>query len=91
MKIRLYFVSNSSSSSFAINKKYLSPYQIQLIKDHKNCGEEYADSDPWEIRERKNNIEGSTTMANFDFHEYLKKIGVKEEWIELGTEFCWDI
>lgn len=34
MKFRIGFVSNSSSSSFIVDKYFLSPLQIDLIKEH---------------------------------------------------------
>ena len=39
MLIRAGFVSNSSSSSFIINKSFLTPFQIEVIKDYKNLYE----------------------------------------------------
>ena len=39
MKIRNGFVSNSSSSSFVIAKKYLTEYQLWAIKNHIIVGE----------------------------------------------------
>jgi len=75
MKIRLCFVSNSSSSSFVLKKENLSPKQIKLIKDHKNSGEEYADSDPWVlVKNNKDVLSYCTCMNNFDFIEYLQKL-----------------
>jgi hypothetical protein len=76
MKIRSGFVSNSSSSSFVLNKNRLTPEQIVKIKDHKNCGLPYADTDPWEIEEKEERIYLDTIMDNFDMEEFLRNIGV---------------
>ena len=89
MIIRDGFVSNSSSSSFIIKKKHLSPHQIKKIKKHwrdrdqdsypyENDGSSY---DAWDITENKKSIEGFTTMDNFDMANYLEKMGVKSKFI----------
>jgi hypothetical protein len=83
MRIRQGFVSNSSSCSFIIPKKHLTEQQLDLIRNHQTCGEEYADTDSWELKESNEFIKGETTMDNFDFPAYLEKIGVKREHIEL--------
>jgi hypothetical protein len=86
MKIRNGFVSNSSSSSFVINKENLSPKQIKKIKCHeidvtKESGK--LDSwNKWEITEDKNTISGTTHMDNFDMEAFLERIGVNSEDIE---------
>jgi hypothetical protein len=85
MKIRTSYVSNSSSSSFVINKKYLSQDQIDKIIYYADFAEigfergdielEYFDSEPvWEIEEKEDTIEGSTWMDNFDMNYYLMHI-----------------
>jgi hypothetical protein len=74
MKIKNGFVSNSSSSSFLINKRHLSSEQIESIKDHKNCGLEDADTDAWTITENKHQIKGYTDMDNFSMDYFLTEI-----------------
>jgi len=92
-KIRLDYVTNSSSSSFLIQKKYLTEKQIKAIYLHgkigKKMGIPYAE-DTWNIEENEDLISGNTYMDNFDFHEYLRKIGIPEEVIFWG-EFPFDL
>jgi hypothetical protein len=87
MKTRTGFVSNSSSSSFVINKDDISERQIELIIDHimygKKFGVEYCEKhDEWKIKETEFTIEGDTSMDNFDMEHYLDEIGVSSEHIK---------
>ena len=88
MKIRTTFVSNSSSSSFAILKKYLSEDQIGKIADHAIVGKEmgmaWAEEDAWTIRSNDEMIGGETWMDNFDMETFLEKIGVPMDKVEWG-------
>ena len=83
MKIRNGFVSNSSSSSFVINKDDLTCLQIIAIKRHNEFGDDMgiynAKSDSWYISENDFEIRGSVSMDNFDMREFLNKIGVSED------------
>ena len=91
MKTRHGFVSNSSSSSFVIKKYYLSPWQIEQIKNHATCGIEYADTDPWRITETDDEISGDTIMANFNLLSYMHtRLDVKKRHIEIEAGVGWD-
>ena len=95
MKLRTGFVSNSSSSSFIINKDKLSEEQIEKIKNHIEIGltitSEIPDFfgcliseyDQWDIRETNDLISGYTFMDNFNMCRFLEKIvGINEQDIE---------
>lgn len=83
MKIRFGFVANSSSCSFSLVKKMLSPLQIDIIKNHikyallfgyDNHGygvDEYQD---WNIKEFDDSIVCDTTMDNFDLSDFLIEV-----------------
>lgn len=81
MKTRMGFVSNSSSSSFIIDKRHISVAQMKMIRNHIEIGDvlgiEYAEpGQEWDIHETESSITVSTGMDNFDMHEFLIKIGV---------------
>lgn len=90
MKIRQGFVSNSSSSSFVIKKKYLTKEQIEKIKNHiSEAGKEKYDDydfifDAWDITETLKKIKGYTYMDNFNMEEFLSEIDVRRKHIEWG-------
>jgi len=79
MKTRIGFVSNSSSSSFVIDKDKISDYQRRLIYDHSGK----AEGDAWSIFETDHAIHGSCFMDNFNMLEWLVNIcEIKSEYIE---------
>jgi hypothetical protein len=92
MKIRDGFVSNSSSSSFVINKKCLTEEQLDAIRNHiEYAKNNFSDFDDigyvteglvWSIKEKESEIYMSTSMDNFDMYTFLLKIGVDESKIE---------
>ncbi len=92
MKIRNGFVSNSSSSSFIINKKDITEKQFDNIKNHLKYSQKMefesakysGKSDEWGIRDEGENIVGETYMDNFDMCSFLKDIGVE------GKSIKWD-
>jgi hypothetical protein len=79
VKQRTGFVSNSSSSSFIIFKRFLTPEQVDQIKDHQRLGKEWKldwPEDYWNIYDHPMDISGYTTMDNFDMNQFLDLIGV---------------
>jgi hypothetical protein len=81
MKTRKGFVSNSSSSSFIIYKRFLSPLQIEQIRDHTK----YAGENAWFIDEDELELTGRTGMDNFSMSAYLDKLGIPDSIIQWGN------
>lgn len=92
MKIRTSFVSNSSSSSFIINRQLINNAQEEMIRNHcyyadKFLNEEHglyfgSVDDAWYVDIKEKTIRVSTHMDNFDMYEFLKHIEVPEEAIK---------
>jgi hypothetical protein len=93
MKIKLDFITNSSSASFTISKQHLTEKQILMIHSHMELGIMLAGKtnktlyagryDAWQITETDNTIMGDTSMDNFDMLWFLDEIGVNRDNIDL--------
>ncbi len=105
MKTRTGFVSNSSSSSFIINKKDLTKRQIDKINNHieeavkmsdpnktpEGYDFQYGWKDTWTVLENETEVHMFTTMNNFSMYEFLIDIGIEDAAIKEGEEEgVWD-
>lgn len=87
MKTRIGFVSNSSSSSFVVDKAKLTLEQIEAILDPRSFLEahfvyarEFGEYDyPWRIQEFPRTIIGYTDMDNFDMLGFMEELGIPNE------------
>jgi hypothetical protein len=94
MKTRIGFVSNSSNSSFVIEKKYLSRRQRESLYDHfeiakqlnLGCASGTIPEDEWEITDTDKEIRGFTRMDNFDMYSFMQYIGINSD-IAIWEEF----
>ena len=71
MKIRSGFVSNSSSASFVLDKRYLTAGQIEKIITWLEKG---GECESWDITDTDDFIKGWTVMDNDYFSDYLKEL-----------------
>ena len=89
MKIRSGFVSNSSSSSFVVDRSYVSDHQLDQIKNHIEVASDLypdiaycEDHNQWDITIKPGYVSGDTWMDNFDMKLFLEKIGIDMEQVE---------
>ena len=80
--IRLHFVSNSSSTSFVIPKKYFTKEEIEIYNEYRNNGE-FGEDD---LNIGNIYLYGSVSMHNLELNEVLNRIFRKYLHME-GVEF----
>jgi hypothetical protein len=94
VKIRTGYVSNSSSSSFVINKQDITAEQRDLIFNHAKIAYILfpADFHPndvldeWGIKEDDISVSGFTAMDNFNMERFMERIGVPADKVTFDSE-----
>lgn len=81
MKIRQDFVTNSSSSSFVISRRFVSDDQLDKIENHSEYAKKHIPTIEWpeyswSIEITNELVLGNTSMDNFDMYEFLDIIGI---------------
>lgn len=103
MRLRIGFVSNSSSSSFVIVREFVNDLQVEQIKNHIEVSKQLDkipgawkgefDNDPgdaWDIRVDDDFVSGSTLMDNFDMYAFLVSIGIDMSKVQFLDDDMYD-
>ena len=77
MKNRIGFVSNSSSSSFILQKFKMTDLQLAQVMDYTNTLKQFnLEDDGWSVTDDGEFIRGDTVLDNGDFDKMLKAINL---------------
>lgn len=84
MKLREGFISNSSSASFILMKKYMTAPQIKKVMKYKDIDiihhqEKHSSSESWHITEDEDVIKGFTLMDNGLLHSIIDTMKMHEK------------
>lgn len=71
MKRRIGFVSNSSSSSFILDKRYITADQLEKIKEYIESG--CDDNEGWSLSEDEDFVRGYTVMDNGYLYNWMRE------------------
>ena len=94
MKLKVDFITNSSSASFTILRSDITPLQELMIIDHIEAAQMILQRNPdidfgyvnkndaWAISVGDDEISGDCSMDNFYMSELLEQIGVPDEKIK---------
>ena len=84
MKVRIGFVSNSSSCSFSIARAALDLKQFDHLRNHITYAKlkkwdndgwaAFAERDSWDVCLKEDRIDCETSMDNFDLHKFVLEV-----------------
>ena len=80
MKVRIGFVSNSSSSSFIVSLNDISASQLKKLLNFGDLDK----FDYWTMNVSYSHLSGWTTMDNDDLEDFMKEIGIDLNKVKWG-------